>query len=375
MNYHGCSHEFFRWIRMGIYFSIVICLHMSFLTYSFSYDSAIYTAQKGDMKSADEQLKRIVVDAPDSADVLYDAGFIAHGLNNFSQAIGYFNRAAECAHNNKDLCFRAHFNAGNACVDNKNLQCALEQYDKALAIEPDNEYARHNRDRVAQMLQEQETQQDQQKNQDQKEEQKDNKDEDQQKQDQQAGNDDEQQQDDSKNDQQQSDDQQEQNQKNNTSGNQSDQKDNGEQRENYKESDKGSHGEQKRDAENKQQQSTNNKERDREQDLNKESDDAQNGQDEQHSKPHGQSPDKQDGTQDKTSVTAGDKQEQGKDGNKNNIAEACEQDDCKKLAQKIDDPWLMGILNNQEMRDKEINKQLMEAKIRQHGGKNGQNCW
>jgi len=41
----------------------------------------------------------------------------------------------------------------------------------------------------------------------------------------------------------------------------------------------------------------------------------------------------------------------------------------------IDDPWLLDILNNQELRDKAINKKLMEAKVRQHGGKNGQNCW
>ena len=41
----------------------------------------------------------------------------------------------------------------------------------------------------------------------------------------------------------------------------------------------------------------------------------------------------------------------------------------------IDDPWLLNVLNNQELKDKAINKQLMEAKVRQHGGKNGQNCW
>ena len=41
----------------------------------------------------------------------------------------------------------------------------------------------------------------------------------------------------------------------------------------------------------------------------------------------------------------------------------------------IHDPWLLNILNNQELHDKAVNKQLMEAKIRQHGGKNGQNCW
>ena len=52
-----------------------------------------------------------------------------------------------------------------------------------------------------------------------------------------------------------------------------------------------------------------------------------------------------------------------------------DQEGPEQFGQKIDDPWLLDILNNQELKDKAINKQLMEAKVRQHGGKNGQNCW
>lgn len=47
----------------------------------------------------------------------------------------------------------------------------------------------------------------------------------------------------------------------------------------------------------------------------------------------------------------------------------------KSFEQKINDKWLLSVLNNQEERDKVINKKLMEAKINQHGGKDGQNCW
>ena len=45
------------------------------------------------------------------------------------------------------------------------------------------------------------------------------------------------------------------------------------------------------------------------------------------------------------------------------------------LQEKLQDPWLVNILQKQEDMDKATNKQLMEAKIRQHGGKNGQNSW
>jgi len=357
------------------YFFVFACLGIFSSTHPFSYDSAIYAAQKGDIKGADEQLKKIVVDAPDSADVLYDAGFIAHGLNNFSQAVGYFTRAAECAHDDKELCFRAHFNAGNACVDNKNLHCALEQYDKALVLDPDNEYARHNRDRVAQMLQEQEKQQDQQKDKDQKEDQKDNQDkqnEDQQKQDEQSGDGNDQEQNDGKNDQQQGNDQHKQNQKNNISDGQSDQKSKGEQGDDSEQGDNDAQREKQGDADNKQQKSTKNKERNGEQDFNKKPNTAQKDRDKQQGKEHGQSTDKQDGTKDKTNATSGDRQ--GQDTSSSASANASSEALAKEDA-LIDDPWLVSILNNQELRDKAVNKQLMEAKVRQHGGKNGQNCW
>src|SRR6266446_7459893 len=121
----------------------------------FSYDSAIYAAQKGNWKDAYAALNNIITHNPDSADVMYDAGVATYNLGNSCQAATCFTRAAECSAD-KDICFRGYFNAGNAYVDQKDLKSALEQYDKALAIEPDNEYARHNRDRVEQMLQQQE---------------------------------------------------------------------------------------------------------------------------------------------------------------------------------------------------------------------------
>ena len=45
------------------------------------------------------------------------------------------------------------------------------------------------------------------------------------------------------------------------------------------------------------------------------------------------------------------------------------------LKEKLQDPWLMNILQKQEEQDKTTNKKLMEAKIRQNGGKDGQNSW
>jgi len=365
-------------MKTTIYFFIAICLHTSFSLYSFSYDSAVYAAQKGDIKSADEKFRKIVVDAPDSADVLYDAGVVAHSLNNFGQAAAYFTRAAECTKDD-NLRFQAQFNAGNACVDNKNVKEALAHYDQALAIQPDNEYARHNRDRAAQMLQEQEQKNNQQNNDKNKEDQNDKKDE--QNKDQQQNNDqsnddnDNQKQNDGNDQQRNNSGQKKQNQKNDSSDNQSDEKSQGEQGDDSKQDDRNIQRNEHRNTKKHEKKSGNNKERNDEQGFDEKSKRAQEEREKQQGKQHKKTPDKQ-GTHDKTNVTSANKQEQGKDGMQQSaVNEVNEEGPGQSGEQKIDDPWLVHILNEQEQHDKSINKQLMQAKVRQYGGKNGQNCW
>lgn len=365
-------------MKIWPYIFCVMLMHATHCMYSFSYDSAIYAAQKGNWQDAYAALNNIITNDPDDADVMYDAGVAAYNLNDHCQAATCFVRAAQCGAN-KDICFRSHFNAGNAYVDQKDLKSALEQYDKALAIDPDNEYARHNRDRVAQMLQEQEKQeqekneQNEQKNQqdDQKNDEKKDNNNEQRNENDQSGNDgndsnDSQNQNQRGNDQQSSsnNDQQNGNQKNKQQQNQQqgndgndpqnalDEKSQGDQTDEAAE--RGKDTERKKHGDNQEQQknASNEQKRDGKHELDKKANDAQGDGDKQQGNQHGQTPKEQQTTNDKDNVPFAGMQEQG-----------------------IDDPWLVSILNNQEIQDKAINKQLMEAKIRQHGGKNGQNCW
>jgi Ca-activated chloride channel family protein len=62
----------------------------------------------------------------------------------------------------------AHYDRGNALARSGDLQQALKAYDAALASNPDNRDARHNRDLVAQALKQQDQQHSQQKDQNQK---------------------------------------------------------------------------------------------------------------------------------------------------------------------------------------------------------------
>jgi Ca-activated chloride channel homolog len=348
---------------------ILIFLITPSFVYPFSYDSAIHQAQKGNWQDAHNALNSIITDNPDRADVIYDAGVAAYNLGNRCQAATCFARAAECSAD-KNIVFCAHFNAGNLYVDEKKLERALEEYDKALAIEPDNEYARHNRDRVKQMLQQQEQEKQQDK------QQQDEQNQDQEKQDQEK---------DQQQDQDDKQDKQDQNQKQNgndqQSSNGNDKKDGQDQKGNEKQnqkddssqdesSNKQTQGDSKqrdaadnsKDAQRKEhrdnkkekhQNAGNDKKRDGNQKFDKQPQDAQKEGTEQQGDKHSTTPEQaNDGEHNKSNVPGEDGQEQA-----------------------IIDQWLLNILNNQEMHDKAVNKQLMEAKIRQQGGKNGQNCW
>src|SRR5437773_928806 len=91
---------------------VLFVLAVPMMIYSSSYDSAIYKAQKGNWQDAHVALNNIITHNPDSADVVYDAGVVAYNLGNKCQAGTCFARAAERS-TDKNIAFRAHFNAGN----------------------------------------------------------------------------------------------------------------------------------------------------------------------------------------------------------------------------------------------------------------------
>ena len=367
----------------GITFVLIIFGTSSFI-YPFSYDSAVHKAQKGNWQDAYGALNNLITNNPDSADVMYDAGVAASHIPNYKQAATCFIRAAECA-KDKEIAFRSHFNAGNALVEQKDLNAALDQYNKALALEPTNEYARHNRDRVEEMLKQEKNKQDKKDNKDKKDEQKEEDKKDDTKDDQKNGDDNKQdnKQEQQGNDQQSSDgndkgdgnDQQSdqsQNDQKKDSGNQSkkssqknetsDDK-NGEQSDEQSQADQGNNaqdksntteGKEQRDKNQQQKNAANDQKRDGKDKLDKQSQQAQHNSEKQQRDKHGHAPEKHDMINDQNNQFA---------------------QDIQASEQAINDPWLVSVLNNQEMQDKAVNKQLMEAKIRQHGGKNGQNCW
>ena len=118
----------------------------------FDYERAIIQTQKNNWPAAQDLLTTVIVENPERPDVLYDLGVASYKNNNFDAALSYFNKAAHHAQANLPLQQQAHFNAGNAHVQLKQLHEAIEAYDRVLAQQPDHKQALHNKEVVKKML-------------------------------------------------------------------------------------------------------------------------------------------------------------------------------------------------------------------------------
>ena len=142
----------------------------------FGYDRAVYAAQKGNWQKATQLLTQKLVNAPNRADLLYDAGVASFRAGEIDKAHVYFARATEQDAVDTQIKEQAYFNCGNCCVERKQLEEAVSAYEKALEINPNNERTQHNLEIVKKMLEQQKQQQQQQEQQDKQQQQKDRQD-------------------------------------------------------------------------------------------------------------------------------------------------------------------------------------------------------
>lgn len=121
----------------------------------FEYDRAISKSQKGDWQQSKELLKNILIENPENPQILYDLGVSSFKSNEPEKALSYFSKAAESSDASQSLQEKAYYNAGNAHAQLKRLQEAIDAYDRALAINPSNKHALHNKEVIKKMLEEQ----------------------------------------------------------------------------------------------------------------------------------------------------------------------------------------------------------------------------
>lgn len=135
------------------------------------YSKASADAQQENWKEAQTAFSKLLVQDPENSSLLYDAGVAAYRLKEFEKAAAYFSSVADKT-DDMQLKEQAYFNGANAQVGLKQLEQALQNYEQALAINPENERTKYNRDKVKEMLEQQKQQEQQKQDQKQQEDQK-----------------------------------------------------------------------------------------------------------------------------------------------------------------------------------------------------------
>lgn len=298
----------------------------------FDYDLAILQAQKGNTQKSKELLTKALIESPERADILYDMGTNSYKNGAYDTALAYFNKAAK-ATKEQILQEQSYFNAGNAHVALKQLQEAIDAYDKVLSLNPQHERALHNKEIVKKMLKQQK--QEDKKNQDKQDQNqkdkenhdKDKKDKDQEKEDSQKD----------KNDQQE-----------NESNDKQDQKQ--DQQQNKQDQNKQNEQDSKQDP----------ADADRQEKLDKQNKDEQ----EQAQK------------QQQSQAEKKEKEDAAQNAAEQKNQQAQEQQDQQQSPQQDLSPRMARILNEREKKDAQLNKKMIKAMAGTHaGGKDDYNCW
>ena len=340
----------------------------------FKQDRAAYAAQQESWDSAKSLLKELVRDNPDDPSLVYDAGVSSYKLGEIAQARGYFQQAAASPKADPNLKEQSLFNLGNTYMNDEEYKQAIEAYEQALKINPDNERTKHNK----KIAEEKQRQKEQQQKQDEKKNDQDKKD------DQDKKNPDRPEPDEGNKDQDQNQDQDKQDQ--NQQDQNKDQKDKGSQ-------DKGDQDKQQKQDEGKDQQGNESPdEKEGKQDKQK---GGNQGQDKKQKKEQKKSDagDQDQGDQEKKqkeesdsgkSEKQKDKQEkkqqgsqEGKSDKKGQGAQAAgAEKEGEDPAFKNMKPQLARMLQAQESSDAQLQKQLIKAQVgNQMGARDGENCW
>jgi Ca-activated chloride channel family protein len=138
----------------------------------FGYDRGIAAAHDGNSERAVKLLTDELTSYPENPELLYDSGVLASRQKSYEQAEAFFSKTIVFTASDSQLHRQALFNLGNACVGATKLHEALNAYNQLLELDPQHKKARHNRDVVKKMLEQQE--QDQEQNGSQQDNKKDN---------------------------------------------------------------------------------------------------------------------------------------------------------------------------------------------------------
>lgn len=115
---------------------------------------------EGRFDEAYEKYLEALRDNPDSPVIRFNEGNALYQTQEFQRALEAYRAAIESG--DQELVSKAWYNLGNALYRQQQLEQALEAYKQSLRLDPNDEDAKHNLERVLQQMQQQQQQQQQQ---------------------------------------------------------------------------------------------------------------------------------------------------------------------------------------------------------------------
>lgn len=326
---------------MNILFFLLLLISNSYAI--LEYDRAILETQKNNWPQAEQMLTQVIIENPEQPEALYDLGVASYKNNNFENALNYFNKAATHPKAKTTLKEQAYFNAGNAHVQLKQLQQAINAYDSVLALKSDHQQALHNKEMVKKMME--------QNNKDQNNENQDKKDKDTQNEENKDSSDNE------------SDQDKQNKQKNSVDQNKDNSSDQNQQNaQNKNDQDKPQHQDQQK--------------KDQQQDNKDKKPSEQPNSEQQNESGSEQKKSGNNDEQKKSSAQKSQPQETGEPADAKSARSEGSEDASRRMANKQLSAGLARVLEDREKKDAELNKKMTKALVaNQGGGKNDYNCW
>lgn len=130
--------------------------------------SAVNTYRAGDYRGALSQFETLLIERPDDAQLLYNAGKAAYKTQEYDAAASYFERAAKQKEIDCTLAEHTWFDLGNTHVKQKKWQEALSSYEQVLTLNPEHKEAQEMIEKIKKLLEQQKQQEKQSQNQDSK---------------------------------------------------------------------------------------------------------------------------------------------------------------------------------------------------------------
>lgn len=151
-----------------VLFILVLAL-LPINSYAQDLHKAYQAYQNQDYQLALKEFEKAHEAAPNDLKVLQSLGSTHYKLGNFKEAAKIFEQMNTLANNGRDK-FAANYNSGNSNLELKNPSAAIDNYENALKIKPDDQAAKFNLDLAKKLLAEEKKNQEQNKDKEKKKE-------------------------------------------------------------------------------------------------------------------------------------------------------------------------------------------------------------